>query len=255
MTNRHVFIGYDPREAIASIVCKYSLLNNLSSSEDISVDFLNKKVLQARKLYYRKAFISETGQYFDTIDSKPFSTEFSFSRFLVPEICREEQKDGWAMFVDGDVVFLDDVNKLFDLADDKYAVMCVKFNWIPSQEERLKMDNVIQTRYTKKLWSSLMLFNLSHPDVQKLDHITVNNSYGSHLHKFKWTSNNKIGALPEEWNFVPGVTSTTAKPKAIHYTKGGPWFEEYKDEDYASVWIDYLETVPKNFILNNLMEQ
>ena len=146
MTNRHVFIGYDPREAIASIVCKYSLLNNLSSSEDVSVDFINKKVLQARKLYYRKAFISETGQYFDTIDSKPFSTEFSFSRFLVPEICREEQKDGWAMFVDGDVVFLDDVNKLFDLADDKYAVMCVKFNWIPSQDEKLKMDNGIQTR-------------------------------------------------------------------------------------------------------------
>ena len=255
MSNKHVFVGYDPREALASIVCKYSIISNLKVGDDnVSVDFINKKNLQQQKLYYRKAFISETGQYFDTIDSKPFSTEFSFSRFLVPEICRQQGKDGWAIFVDGDVVFLENIKKLFELADDRYSVMCVKFNWIPDEKERYKMDNVLQTRYTKKLWSSLMMFNLSHPDVQKLDHITVNNSNGSHLHKFKWTKDGAIGPLPEEWNFVPGVTNNGKKPKAIHFTKGGPWFEEYKNCDFGEVWIDYLQSIPKNFIINHLMD-
>jgi lipopolysaccharide biosynthesis glycosyltransferase len=252
---KHIFIGHDPRESLASIVCKYSIISNLSvNEEDISIQFINKKELQHQNVYYRKAFISEKGQYFDTIDSKPFSTEFAFSRFLTPELCRMQHKDGWALFVDSDFVFLENINKLFDLADDKYSVMCVKFNWVPPEDERYKMDNVIQTRYTKKLWSSLMLFNLNHPDVKKLDHKAVNLNTGSYLHKFKWTNNNNIGSLPVEWNFVPSVTTKAVQPKAIHYTKGGPWFEEYKDCDYSAVWIDYLNSIPKNFILNHLME-
>ncbi len=255
MSNKHIFIGYDPREVLAAIVCKYSIIANLKEgNDDVTIQFVNKKDLHKQKLYYRKTFISEMGQYFDTIDSKPFSTEFSFSRFLVPELCKKQHKDGWAIFVDSDFVFLDDVNKIFDLADDKYSVMCVKFNWVPDAQDKFKMDNVIQTRYTKKLWSSLMLFNLDHPDVKKLDHYDVNSSTGSYLHKFKWTSPEKIGSLPVEWNFVPGVTNPNKKPKAIHYTKGGPWFEEYKDCDYGEVWIDYLNTIPKNFIINHLME-
>jgi len=253
MSNRHIFIGWDNREAIGAIVCKYSILYNTHNDNDLSVNFLNQRDLRNQKLYYRKSFLNASGQYFDSLDNKPFSTEFSFTRFLVPEVCRHQNLEGWALFLDGDIVVNTDIHNLFDLADDKYAVMCVKFNWLPDKSERYKMDGVIQTRYNKKLWSSLMLFNLSHPSVRKLDHITVNQSTGSHLHKFKWVADRDIGPLPEEWNFVPGVTPDHTPPMAIHYTKGGPWFEEYRDCDYSEVWIDYLNSLPKTFIVNSLL--
>ena len=250
--DRHIFIGWDNREAISGIVCKYSILKSTKYLES-NIHFLEQKQLRKEKLYYRKSFTNANGQYFDSIDNKPFSTEFSFTRFLVPEICRQQQLDGWALFLDGDIVVNTDIHKLFDLADDRYGVMWVKFNWLPDKSDKQKMDGMIQTRYNKKLWSSMMLFNLNHPDVKKLDHISVNQSTGSYLHKFQWIKDKDIGPLPEEWNFVPGVTNSKT-PKAIHYTKGGPWFEEYKDCDYGEVWIDYLNSVPKNFIINNLMD-
>jgi len=99
----------------------------------------------------------------------------------------------------------------------------------------------------------MMLFNLDHPSCKKLDHISVNQSLGSYLHKFKWVNDRDIGPLPEEWNYVPTVSSSHKEPKALHFTKGGPWFEEYRKCEYGEVWIDYLNTVPKNFIVNNLL--
>ena len=251
----HIFIGWDNREVLASIVAKYSMSLHITNEDDCSIEFLKRRSLQTQHLYYRKAFLSETGQYFDTLDSKPFSTEFSFTRFLVPELCRLQQKDGWAMFVDGDFVFLDDVSKLFSLVNNKYAVMCVKFNWVPPKEERYKLDGMIQTRYSKKLWSSLMMFNLQHPDVKNLTRVVVNDSTGSYLHKFRWTSKENIGTLPMAWNYVPEITSKSIEPKAIHYTKGGPWFEEYRDCLHSDIWINYMHKMPKNFLINNLLSQ
>ena len=250
----HIFIGWDNREVIASIVAKYSMSLHLKNEDDCSIEFLNRRSLQTQHLYYRKAFLSENGQYFDTLDSKPFSTEFSFSRFLVPELCRIQQKDGWAMFVDGDFLFLDDIMKLFSCVNNKYSVMCIKFNWVPPQEERYKLDGMIQPRYSKKLWSSLMMFNLNHPHIKKLNRDLVNTSTGSHLHKFRWTDKESIGFLPEEWNYVDGVTSKSLKPKAIHYTKGGPWFENYRDCKFSDEWINCLQEMPKNFLINNMVD-
>ena len=252
--DRHVFIGWDNRESIGSIVCKFTILLNSANSDDLSLQFLNQKQLRNEKLYYRKSFTNAGGQYFDSLDNKPFSTEFSFTRFLVPEVCRQQHLDGWALFLDGDIVVNEDINDLFDLADEKYAVMCVKFNWLPEKHDRLKMDGMIQTRYNKKLWSSMMLFNLNHPAIRKLDHIAINRSSGSYLHKFQWVKDKDIGSIPNEWNFVPGIQlPPNISPKAIHYTKGGPWFEKYRDCDYAEEWTNYLSMIPKSFIINNLM--
>ena len=55
-TMKHIFIGHDPRESLASIVCKYSIISNLSvNEEDISIQFINKKELQHQNVYYRKS--------------------------------------------------------------------------------------------------------------------------------------------------------------------------------------------------------
>ena len=56
---------------------------------------------------------------------------------------------GWALFIDCDIVFLEDVNNLFSLADDRYAVMCVKHEFNP--KPGLKMDGQGQTVYPGKI--------------------------------------------------------------------------------------------------------
>jgi hypothetical protein len=100
-----------------------------------------------------------------------------------------------------------------------------------------------------------MLFNLQHPDVMRLNKTVVNDSTGSFLHKFRWTTKENVGGLPPEWNYVPDITSKSIEPKAIHYTKGGPWFEEYRNCPYSDIWIEYMHKMPKNFLTNNLLDQ
>ena len=100
-----------------------------------------------------------------------------------------------------------------------------------------------------------MMFNLQHPDIKKLTRVVVNDSTGSYLHKFRWTSKENIGTLPMAWNYVPEITSKSIEPKAIHYTKGGPWFEEYRDCLNSDIWIDCMHNMPKNFLINNLLSQ
>jgi hypothetical protein len=107
---------------------------------------------------YRREWTYEDGQYYDTRDRKPFSTEFSFTRFLVPSLC---QWRGVALFCDCDFLWRTDVAELFALHDPSFAVQVVKHDHNPS--ETVKMEGQAQTRYLRKNWSSLMLWNCDHP--------------------------------------------------------------------------------------------
>jgi len=143
----------------------------------------------------RRQRIDEDGQYWDELDGRPFSTEFSHSRFLVPEIARRNNLTGWVLYCDCDFLFLSDVCEVFNLCDDKYAVMCVQHDYHP--EDGVKMDNMVQQDYAKKLWSSFVLYNLDHPANDKLDEVMVNNETGANLHKFSWLdSDEQIGSIP-----------------------------------------------------------
>ena len=33
-------------------------------------------------------------------------------------------------------------------------------------------------------------------------------------------------------------TREARKPKAIHFTEGGPWFKDFQDVEYADLWIE-----------------
>ena len=66
-------------------------------------------------------------------EDKLGSTEFTFSRFLVPVL---NDYQGWALFCDCDILFLNPVEELFSLTNDKYAVMCVQHDYTP--KEKLK---------------------------------------------------------------------------------------------------------------------
>lgn len=221
-----VFIGWDPTEIRAYEVCKWSIIRR--SSEPVHVQPLNQKALRFSGLYRRAP---EAKTQIDSFDHKPFSTEFTFTRFLVPHLM---QLEGWALFCDCDFLFLDDVAKLWALRDDQFAVMVVKHHHEPPED--LKMEGAVQTRYRRKNWSSLVLWNCSHEANRALTVDAVNTQPGSWLHAFQWLDDDQIGSLPEGWNWLEGHSKEMDK-YAIHYTRGGPWFEHCQDVQHADLWI------------------
>ena len=214
-----IYIGYDSRESICYEVCKTSILEHSTANYQI----FPIKLQTLLSVYSRTA---------DPLAS----TEFTYSRFLVPYL---NDYKGTALFCDCDFVFLEDVQKLFDLYDNKYAVMVCKHNYQP--KNNTKMDGCIQTNYPKKNWSSLILWNCSHPKNKILTPELINTQTGKFLHRFEWLEETDIGSLPINWNWLVGwyKEPLDGTPKALHYTEGGPWFEQYKDCEYADKWLEY----------------
>lgn len=214
-----VFVGYDPREDIAYQVCKHSIISRQPNAD-------------VRPLVQKE--LRDAGWYSRPID-KLASTEFTFTRFLVPELCDFK---GWALFMDCDMILQTDIGELFKLADDRYAVMCVHHEYNPKQN--IKMDGCKQTIYPRKNWSSVMLFNCEHPSNKKLNQQLINDSEitGAYLHRFSWLKDEEIGKLSPEWNWLVGWYEQPQDgiPKLIHYTEGGPWFENYRNCEYHREW-------------------
>lgn len=217
-----VFVGYDPREDIAYQVCKHSILSKQSNAE-------------VRPLVQKE--LRDAGWYTRPID-KLASTEFTFTRFLVPELMNFK---GWAVFMDCDMILTTDIKELFDQADDKYAVMCVQHDYTP--KEGMKMDGQKQTIYPRKNWSSVVLFNCGHPSNARLTQDMVNDPElnGAYFHRFSWLKDEEIGELDHTWNYLVGVYDDIETPKLIHYTEGGPWFENYRDCEFHRLWKDELQ--------------
>ena len=226
MKKFNIYIGYDSKEDIAYRVCKHSILKR--SSTDIKVCSLKLQELIARNLYFR------------TIDPLA-STEFTYSRFLVPALSNYK---GWAIFCDCDFIFFEDISLILNNLDDSKAIYCVKHDYTP--KEKHKMDGQKQTIYPRKNWSSFIIFNCEHSSNKKLTVDIVNSQKGSYLHQFKWLEDNEIGTLDERWNWLEGWTSqhNSQNPYAVHFTRGGPWFDEWQDVEFAKEWLkerdDYL---------------
>jgi len=206
-------IGFDKDESGTAYVLAHSLHNN--SSIPVSITFLNRETL--RGLFTRERGPLE-------------STDFSISRFLVPYLC---DYSGHAVFMDCDILCRDDIAKLWAWRDEIHAVKVVKHNHQPLEETKF-LGNV-QTKYEKKNWSSVMLFNNEKCKSLTLDY--VNTAPGLDLHQFKWLGNNEsIGDLPNHWNHLVDVDKFDHKASLVHYTKGGPYFEEYKNCGYHTDW-------------------
>jgi len=212
-----VFVGYDTREDIAYQVCKHSILSKQPAAD-------------VRPLKQQE--LRDAGWYKRDVD-KLASTEFTFTRFLIPELTDFK---GWALFMDCDMILTTDIKELFDQADDKYAIMCVQHDYTP--KEGTKMDGQKQTIYPRKNWSSVMLFNCGHPANRKVTQSLVNDPEinGAYLHRFSWLNDFEIGELHHTWNYLVGVYDDIEKPKLIHYTEGGPWFENYRNCEFADLW-------------------
>jgi lipopolysaccharide biosynthesis glycosyltransferase len=214
-----VFVGYDSREDIAWQVCRHSMLRHADGELDVQP--LRQSALRARGLYSRPHDVGS-------------STEFSLTRFLTPLLASSR---GWVLFCDCDFLFTDDVRKVLLGLDSAKAIYCVKHDYTPRYAT--KMDGKQQSAYPRKNWSSFMLFNCDHPDVRALTPEVINSAEPSYLHRFEWiTDDSSIGALDVDWNFLEGEYPKPKRtPRVIHYTNGGPWFDEWMGCDFADLWL------------------
>ncbi|MGD1805101.1 glycosyltransferase [Dapis sp. BLCC M126] len=214
----NVYIGYDYREAVAFSVLAHSI--NFRASQPVSIAPLMLSQLQG--VFTRERHPLQ-------------STDFSFSRFLTPYL---SEYRGWSIFMDCDMVMLDDITKLWDLRDDRYAVMVVKHDYEAKHKEKFLGEP--QTPYPKKNWSSMILFN--NEKCRALTPEYVNTASGLELHQFKWLESDElIGELPPTWNHLVGECEPNPDASLVHHTLGGPYFEELKDCEFSDEWRTELE--------------
>lgn len=226
MTPIPVFIGYDRRVPIVYHVAAHSIVKR--SSRAVSTTPLMIKGLKDSNLMTRPLQANQ-------------STEFSFSRFLVPYLMNYS---GWALFIDNDIVMLDDIANLWALRDDDFAVMCVKHDHKPKED--IKFLGEVQTQYEKKNWSSVMLLNCN--KCKSLTPDYVNNTSGLELHRFHWLEGDHlIGEIPAAWNFLVDYSlGELPDQKLLHYTDGGPYYKAYENCQFASVWTDERDDMLKS---------
>ena len=217
----NVFIGYDNKERVAYNVLSHSIIQNSTKPVAITPIALNN---------LKDDFVRERNSL--------SSTEFSFSRFIIPHLMNYR---GWALFMDCDMLMFEDIAELWRLRDDKYAVQVCKHDYTPKKEK--KFLGQTQTKYEKKNWSSFMLMNCAKCSALTPDY--VNSASGLELHQFKWLEGDHlIGDLPLEWNWLVGEYDYKEDVKNVHYTKGGPYFKDYMDCDYSKDWFNtYTNTV------------
>ena len=210
----NIYIGYDPRESVAFHVLAHSLLRR--SSVPLSVSPLVRSQLSS--IYTRPRGPIE-------------STEFSMTRFLVPYLSGYA---GWSLYMDCDMLCRTDIAALaaeIERHADKAVVVC-KHDYVPKSERKF-LDQV-QTKYARKNWSSLMLFN--NERCRALDPRYVSAASGLELHRFAWTEDRLIGKLEPEWNWLVGEFPHNPGARIVHFTLGGPYFPEYRACDYADEW-------------------
>lgn len=211
----NIFIGYDSTHKDATYVCHNSIQDNISPHLN---KFLKIHHIDVTKIH------GWTREYANQ------STEFTYTRFLVPYLSNYE---GMSIFVDDDFIFTENILSTLFFMDPDCAVACVKHNF--EHKYNTKFTNTKDVWYDKKLWSSLMVFNNSHPDCQKLTLDTVMTESGKYLHGFEWTD--AIAELPKKWNWCEGYSDLNEIHNSfgLHFTRGGPWIDDMDTSDIEAL--------------------
>ncbi len=208
----NIFIGFDQKEAIAYHTFVQSLIEK--SSVPLSIIPLAENNLN----FYNESHSDGTNK-------------FTYSRFLIPYLM---DYNGWAIFVDGDMVCLSDIKELISYFDPKYAVSVVKHDY--KTKQKLKYFGQKNEDYPRKNWSSVIIWNCSHPKNKQLNPSFINNKEGSFLHRFKWLNDQEIGDLPKSWNWLAIEYPEKNNLKLIHYTLGTPCFKDYANTSLSEFW-------------------
>lgn len=223
MSMINLYVGYDEREAIAYHVFCHSVIKNTSIPVKIT-----------------PLVLSQLKEFNETHQDR--SNDFVYSRFLTPYL---NEFNGWAIFADGDMICQADLKELIGMADPNKALMVVKHDY--QTKASIKYLGNINENYPRKNWSSVILWNCSHPKHKILTPEFVSNQTGKFLHRFSWLDDNDIGELPVEWNWLACEYKKNTDAKLIHYTLGTPCFNDFRDTDMAEIWYDYYESAKKGF--------
>ena len=207
-----VFIGYDPREAVAFHTCVNSIIRH--SSQPLEVHPLALNNLSGYEELHTDG-----------------SNAFIYSRFLVPALC---DFNGWALFIDGDMLIREDLSKLWELRDTYKAVQVVKHDY--QTRHPVKYLGSKNEDYPRKNWSSVILFNCGNFKNRRLSPSFVQEATGKQLHRFEWLEDEDIGELPIEWNWLPDEFGQNPDAKLLHYTLGTPCFHDYACTPMADEW-------------------
>jgi len=231
-----LFIGADAHEDRAVAVALASMAQ-YTNPHDVEVTHLNRQMLGA--LYHRPTTTMPNGQLFDDISDAPMSTDHAIARFFVPYLCGYQ---GWAVFVDGDVLFREDLRRLFQMADPRYAVKVVQHP--PLLVEGAKKAGHVQQVYPRKNWSSVVLWHCGHPANLALTIDVLNTWPGRDLHAFSWLPDDRlIASLPDRWNYLLGVSPPNRLPALVHFTLGTPDLREYEEPEHF--WCDQWHAVAR----------
>lgn len=224
-----VYIGWDSRETLAYEVAEYSIKKHSKNLDNLEINPLK---LDELKDVLNRPIEWRGNQMWCPISEAPQTTEFAISRFAIPFISK-----GWALFVDCDIIALEDINELFKQADSRYAVMVVKHQQKVGENE-IKMVDQASVYYNRKNWSSVMLFNCDHPSNKNLTLYHLNTWPGRDLHAFKWLKDEEIGELDIKWNHLVDVTDRSLIDSAsiLHYTLGGPWIKGWQEKESDTKW-------------------
>jgi lipopolysaccharide biosynthesis glycosyltransferase len=214
-----IVVGFDQREAIAYHTFSQSVLEKSS----LPVLFLPLS-------------INTLKGYKETHNDK--SNDFVYSRFLTPYLHNFE---GWAIFADGDMVCQSDIKELWDLRDETKALQVVMHDYKTKFNQKY-LGNTNEN-YPRKNWSSLILWNCSHPKHKVLTPDFISSQTGKYLHRFSWLDDEDIGELPIDWNWLAIEYPNNPKAKIIHYTLGTPCFKDYRNTEMAVTWHEVQQKV------------
>ena len=213
-----LYVGYDPREAAVFTVFNQSVIEQCSVP--VAICPLHQKAL-------------------DFDGQQDGTNAFIYSRYLIPYL---QGFEGWAVFCDGDMILRDDLKNLWDLRDESKAVQVVQHDYKTREGRKYKGSPIENDNidYPRKNWSSVILWNCSHPANKILTKQYVSEAGGSVLHRFAWLDDNEIGALPNEWNHLVREQDHNPDARLVHFTLGAPGFEHYMRDDYAWEWNAHL---------------
>lgn len=207
-----IFVGYDPREAIAYHTCVNSIIRH--ATQPVAIVPLALNLFQ---------------DYQETHNDG--SNHFIYTRFLVPHLMNYQD---WAIFIDGDMILRDDITKLWNLRDDCKDVMVVKHNYKTRMTEKYLGSK--NEDYPRKNWSSVILWNCESESNRKLTPEFVQSATGAQLHRFTWIDDDCIGDLPKEWNWLPDEYGVNHNAKLLHYTLGTPCFYDFATTPQSDEW-------------------
>jgi len=207
-----IFVGYDPREAVAYHTCANSIIRHASCPVAIIPLALN-------------LFKDYTETHTDG------SNQFIYSRFLVPHLM---DYTGHAIFIDGDMIVRSDIAELWQWRHKQYDVQVVKHNYETCMTE--KYLGAKNENYPRKNWSSVIIWNCESAANKRLTPEFVQQSTGAELHRFTWICDEQIGDLPAEWNWLPDEYGPNINADLLHYTLGAPCFHDFATTPMADEW-------------------